>query len=202
VAELPSPGKGKVHKINYKPDEACLVGNSLCEIELEDEVSQTNAKSSKHGSSSATSSSHKETLSTEKLSELGIQDILKAEEQLRLSPEQQDKERRHQKSKSRFISNKNKNLVRNNKYILNKVLATPAVRFLMKQHNLKPEDIEGTGKDGRVTKEDVLNYVDQLKNIHVRTPSVESQHKHHKQHHQNLNHHRQEEKISLQGKQN
>ena len=102
---MPSPGKGKVHKINYSPDEACLVGNSLCEIELDDESSSTSANSSKNGTSSNSSSinSHKDSLSTERLSELGINDIIKAEEKLRLSPEQQEKEKRHQKSKVGFI---------------------------------------------------------------------------------------------------
>ena len=39
-------------------------------------------------------------------------------------------------------------------------LATPAVRHLVKTHGLKIEDIPGTGKDGRVTKEDVLKFVE------------------------------------------
>ncbi len=41
-----------------------------------------------------------------------------------------------------------------------KALATPAVRHLVKNHGLKIEDIPGTGKDGRVTKEDVLKFID------------------------------------------
>lgn len=38
------------------------------------------------------------------------------------------------------------------------VLATPAVRSLAKQHGLDINQIRGTGKEGRVLKEDVLNY--------------------------------------------
>lgn len=37
-------------------------------------------------------------------------------------------------------------------------LSTPAVRHLVKQYGLNINDIQGTGKDGRVLKEDVLNY--------------------------------------------
>lgn len=37
-------------------------------------------------------------------------------------------------------------------------LAVPAVRHLVKELKLNIEDIEGTGKDGRVTKEDVQNF--------------------------------------------
>ena len=39
-------------------------------------------------------------------------------------------------------------------------LATPAVRGLLKEHNLHIEDIQGTGKDGRVLKEDVYKHLE------------------------------------------
>ncbi|KIW91316.1 uncharacterized protein Z519_08212 [Cladophialophora bantiana CBS 173.52] len=40
-------------------------------------------------------------------------------------------------------------------------LATPAVRGLLKEHGIAIEDIPGTGKDGRVLKEDVYRYLEQ-----------------------------------------
>jgi 2-oxoisovalerate dehydrogenase E2 component (dihydrolipoyl transacylase) len=42
-------------------------------------------------------------------------------------------------------------------------LSTPAVRHMVKEHNLKIEDIEGTGKDGRVLKEDVVRHAEAAK---------------------------------------
>jgi 2-oxoisovalerate dehydrogenase E2 component (dihydrolipoyl transacylase) len=39
-------------------------------------------------------------------------------------------------------------------------LATPAVRHMVKAHNLRVEDIEGTGKEGRVLKEDVHRHIE------------------------------------------
>jgi 2-oxoisovalerate dehydrogenase E2 component (dihydrolipoyl transacylase) len=39
-------------------------------------------------------------------------------------------------------------------------LATPAVRHRIKEMNLKIEDIEGTGKDGRVLKEDIQKHME------------------------------------------
>ncbi|KEF52864.1 uncharacterized protein A1O9_11282 [Exophiala aquamarina CBS 119918] len=39
-------------------------------------------------------------------------------------------------------------------------LATPAVRGLLKEHDLAIEDITGTGKDGRVLKEDVFKHLE------------------------------------------
>lgn len=38
------------------------------------------------------------------------------------------------------------------------VLSTPAIRNLAKQYGVDINDIKGTGKGGRVLKEDVLNY--------------------------------------------
>lgn len=38
------------------------------------------------------------------------------------------------------------------------VLSTPAVRNLAKQYGIDISDIHGSGKDGRVTREDVLKY--------------------------------------------
>lgn len=38
------------------------------------------------------------------------------------------------------------------------VLSTPAVRNLAKQYSINLNDLHGTGKDGRVLKEDVLKY--------------------------------------------
>ncbi|KAI3756585.1 hypothetical protein L1987_56407 [Smallanthus sonchifolius] len=43
-------------------------------------------------------------------------------------------------------------------------LTTPAVRNLAKQHGIDLNDVPGTGKHGRVQKEDILNYVASVKN--------------------------------------
>lgn len=42
-----------------------------------------------------------------------------------------------------------------------KSLATPAVRRIAREHNVNLRLIKGTGKDGRVTKEDILTYLNQ-----------------------------------------
>jgi len=42
-------------------------------------------------------------------------------------------------------------------------LATPAVRALAREHKIDIKQISGTGKDGRVMKGDILNFIDQSK---------------------------------------
>ncbi|KAI9371466.1 2-oxoacid dehydrogenases acyltransferase-domain-containing protein [Aspergillus egyptiacus] len=51
-------------------------------------------------------------------------------------------------------------------------LATPAVRGLLKTLNVNIEDVQGTGKDGRVLKEDVHRFV-ALRDSQVTTPSCQ-----------------------------
>lgn len=40
-----------------------------------------------------------------------------------------------------------------------KVLATPAIRHLAQGYGIKLEDVSGSGKDGRILKEDLINYL-------------------------------------------
>ncbi|KAG8192001.1 hypothetical protein JTE90_001737 [Oedothorax gibbosus] len=44
-----------------------------------------------------------------------------------------------------------------------KVLTTPAVRRIAGEHNIKLSEVKGTGKDGRILKEDVFAYLESLK---------------------------------------
>ncbi|XP_014251784.1 lipoamide acyltransferase component of branched-chain alpha-keto acid dehydrogenase complex, mitochondrial [Cimex lectularius] len=46
-----------------------------------------------------------------------------------------------------------------------KTLATPAVRRLAMAHNILLQDIKGTGKGGRVMKEDILKHIDQEESL-------------------------------------
>ena len=39
------------------------------------------------------------------------------------------------------------------------MLATPAVRSIAKRHSVDLSKVPGTGKDGRVMKEDILNFL-------------------------------------------
>ena len=41
-----------------------------------------------------------------------------------------------------------------------KVLATPSVRKMAMENKVKLEDIQGSGKDGRILKDDIVKYLD------------------------------------------
>lgn len=56
-----------------------------------------------------------------------------------------------------------------------KVPASPAVRRLVREHGVKLTDMVGSGKDGRVLKEDVLAYLDQGKTVEAPDKPVSDQ---------------------------
>jgi len=43
---------------------------------------------------------------------------------------------------------------------MEKVLTTPAVRKMAAEHNIRLSDVQGTGRDGRILKEDMLRYLE------------------------------------------
>lgn len=61
------------------------------------------------------------------------------------------------------------------KTTMGKVPASPAVRRLVREHELQLNDISGSGKDGRVLKEDVLAHLDQAAPVSASTSQVSGQ---------------------------
>ena len=53
-----------------------------------------------------------------------------------------------------------------------KVLTTPAVRKMAREHELDLATITGTGKHGRVLKEDILGYLSQNSDVAIPTPEI------------------------------
>lgn len=54
------------------------------------------------------------------------------------------------------------------------VISTPAVRNLAKQFGVNIEDVHGTGEEGRVLKEDILNYAASAGAMKKSTASINS----------------------------
>ncbi|CAN8009897.1 unnamed protein product, partial [Ixodes pacificus] len=53
---------------------------------------------------------------------------------------------------------------------LDKVLTTPAVRRIAMENNIRLSDVQGSGKDGRIMKEDVVRYIELLQAPIAATP--------------------------------
>lgn len=54
-------------------------------------------------------------------------------------------------------------LCHSNSTVLVQVLATPAVRRMAQENSVNLAEVKGTGKEGRILKEDVLRHIEQLK---------------------------------------
>lgn len=131
AVEITSKYTGVIKKLHFPRDAIVQVGDAMLDIEVEGDDEPT------------TSSEPQEPEKQAQESEQA------AQEQPARSEPKQDKlppdpapAPEQEKSKGKHAS-----------------LATPAVRGMLKEHDLKIEDISGTGKDGRVLKEDVLNHI-------------------------------------------
>lgn len=69
--------------------------------------------------------------------------------------QQQQQQTTNTKSKQNFESNEEKHIVK-------KILATPAVRRIAMEKNINLKDVVSNGKDGRVLKEDILNHLEKI----------------------------------------
>jgi 2-oxoglutarate dehydrogenase E2 component (dihydrolipoamide succinyltransferase) len=52
---------------------------------------------------------------------------------------------------------------------------SPSVRRLIEEHDLDPGDIEGSGRDGRLTKPDVMQYIDKIDKAQAPAPEEKEQ---------------------------
>jgi 2-oxoisovalerate dehydrogenase E2 component (dihydrolipoyl transacylase) len=130
VAKIPSTHDGVIKSIKYQNDEICLVGKALVEIEVEED-NQAAATSAPTEASKKASPTAAAAEDTSSSS----------------SSEETGKVGRTSLSAAVEASN-------------NKALATPAVRSIAKRHGIDISKVPASGKDGRVLKEDILNFID------------------------------------------
>lgn len=129
--EITSKHTGVIKKIYHKRDEVVQVGDPMVDIEVEGEEDEPVEEEEGEGEEEG------------KEEENGQQEE-ETETKKKVPPQpepQPEPEVKEEKGK-------------------NANLATPAIRSLLKEHSLKIEDIEGTGKDGRVLKEDVFKHLE------------------------------------------
>lgn len=139
--EITSRFSGIVKKLHYEAGEMAKVGKPFVDIDIQGGVKQEDLDALTAPESSPSSEGASEPLNKESLSKPpdspASRDIeSQARSAGRAKPQLQP-------SKSKYAS-----------------LATPAVRHVSKEFNVDITEIQGTGKDGRVLKEDIYRFVE------------------------------------------
>jgi 2-oxoisovalerate dehydrogenase E2 component (dihydrolipoyl transacylase) len=136
--EITSPFDGVIKRLHYESDDMAITGKPLVDIDIEDELQAADSAnvgetSLGSGQPSTASPSRDHPSNDSNPSPLAIQEELSSQGPLYNEPRPS----------------------RNDKGSL----ATPAVRHLLKELGVSIGDIQGTGRDGRVLKEDVHKHV-------------------------------------------
>ncbi|KAF2156443.1 hypothetical protein K461DRAFT_221685 [Myriangium duriaei CBS 260.36] len=154
ATDITSPFDGVIKKLHYEADDMAIVGKPLVDIDIQSEISpQDEAKLGGTGGAAQPDSGKQAAKEQEKTPAPDMMGDTKAAP-ITTTPTSTPPPRRDSPHKS---------------------LATPAVRHLSKELNVNIEDIEGTGKDGRVTKEDVQRFVSGQSTSSTSTSSTTTQ---------------------------
>ncbi|OJD37652.1 dihydrolipoamide branched chain transacylase e2 [Diplodia corticola] len=137
TVEITSRFDGVIKKLHYEADEVAKVGKPLVDIDIQSEISE--------------------------------EDQAIIESPAEEAPQTSGAVRERQPAQSAEASSSDTSAVEASTQSSSSVerpppgrhanLATPAVRHLLRQHNLNIEDIRGTGKEGRVLKDDIQRHV-------------------------------------------
>ncbi|KAK7528778.1 2-oxoacid dehydrogenases acyltransferase-domain-containing protein [Phyllosticta citriasiana] len=134
--QITSRFDGVIKKLHYEADEVAKVGKPLVDIDIQGEISAADAAIVESPEPEASAQPGRASpTSSGQPSEASAPDASTGEAPIR--PYQ---------SSEKAARGKYANL------------ATPAVRHMLKQLNIEITDVQGTGKDGRVLKEDVQRY--------------------------------------------
>lgn len=150
--EITSPFDGVIKKLHYEPDDMAITGKPLVDIDIEGEISEEDAQQLGGGGEGKEASEGAKEEQTERPAE-GQEDaaVASAGESVQTEDPSPKPEHKEQPQQSQPPPSKGGM----------DALATPAVRRITREHGVNIEDVQGSGKDGRVLKEDVEKYVSQ-----------------------------------------
>lgn len=137
VVEIPSPVDGTVSKIHVEEGEVTTVGTTIVTI---DDGSEDSGSSDKDEEKSEEKPEEK----AEKTSEKPADDAAKPADEEQVSEESPNKEEK-QPDKDKSDSDKI-------------VIAMPSVRKFARENDVDIKEVTGTGKNGRILKEDIENF--------------------------------------------
>lgn len=152
--EITSRFDGVVKKLYYEADDMAKVGKPLIDIDIQSEISPEDEALINGGQSKEAPSQAKPAEQKLQKLEVGRNDTKAVVGDIPLAPSPGPLPER---------SESNPGPTWRRQLRKHASLAIPAVRHLTKELNISIEDIQGTGKDGRVTKEDVQRYASSQK---------------------------------------
>ncbi|KAK5116016.1 hypothetical protein LTR62_000472 [Meristemomyces frigidus] len=152
--EITSPFDGVIKKLYYDPDDMAITGKPLVDIDIQSEISEEDEAKLAGGEGEASPADEGEAKMSSGQQEMEAQGGAEAgmAEAKEVKSDTPRLAARRPTSKSDHGT-----------------LATPAVRHLTKELDVNIGDVEGTGRDGRVLKEDVHRHVS-LKSQKPETP--------------------------------
>ncbi|KAK5120961.1 hypothetical protein LTR85_005745 [Meristemomyces frigidus] len=145
--EITSPFDGVIKKLHYEPDDMAITGKPLVDIDIQSEISGADAEKlggvdGNEDAGAEKDQAEESVRHDEKLAEVASEvDVAYSEAMTKGS---QGQARQHRPRQGREDKGS---------------LATPAVRHLLKETHVDVADVQGTGRDGRVLKEDVHRHV-------------------------------------------
>ncbi|KAF2771733.1 hypothetical protein EJ03DRAFT_22891 [Teratosphaeria nubilosa] len=148
--EITSPFDGVIKKLHYEPDDMAKTGKPLVDIDIQGEIGEADVE--KLGGTDEDGGVE------------GKGEIVDAEESVREQEVEAEGEREEDVAKPKVPAawrDQGQEERRGDRE--KRTLATPAVRHLTKELDVDIADVPGTGKDGRVLKEDVHRYVTERK---------------------------------------
>ncbi|KAJ5585684.1 hypothetical protein N7450_005471 [Penicillium hetheringtonii] len=135
AVEITSRYDGVISSLHYEADTMAEVGKPLLDIDIEDDLSDSNQTP------------------TQSVSEAAVPEdthiAITRESEAPTNPATQD----------------NLSGAKPETKATNPALIAPAVRIMLKQHDIDIKDVTGTGKGGRVMKEDVQKYLDSRNSV-------------------------------------
>lgn len=149
--EITSPFDGVIKKLHYEPDDMAITGKPLVDIDIQGEISPENEAKLAGGAEGGEAEAKDEGREEKQEAAPKVETENKGQEFER-SPSAPEEQQTPSQAASKPPSKGDKG-----------TLATPAIRHMTKEHKLDIADIQGTGKDGRVLKEDVLRHVEEQK---------------------------------------
>lgn len=150
--EITSRFDGVIKKLYYEPDDMAKVGKPLVDIDIQSEISPADEALLNGGAGKpADEQVPEQSQPQEQKIELDRNDTKAHSGNLSQPTQSPPSKPAQESSKPPRQPGKHASL------------ATPAVRHIIKENKLNIEDIEGTGKDGRVSKDDVQRYIEASK---------------------------------------